>query len=159
MVNPTTDSTSRLEDGGRSDEYGSALQLIVKFAKKVRFKPISDDELAVTMEFAGPLTSGGPLFLLLQPLEDHPWSEGITGVIKQCPTWCCLKEAVYTCSAGTLNLSNVSVLDLRPFFSASSDKQLTADEINQLSELVFVAIRSKKPDNILLLSMSKVKAS
>jgi hypothetical protein len=48
---------------------------IIECIKKVRLKPISEDELAITMEFARPLASGPGvpyLFLLLQPPENHP---------------------------------------------------------------------------------------
>jgi hypothetical protein len=100
------------------NDYYSALQRIVKYIVRVWVKPISVDEFKVTMEFAGPMSSGGPLLLVLQPREDHPRSKGTTEVIEQCPTWWCLKEAVYVCSTGTLNLiTDVSVLDLLPFLS------------------------------------------
>lgn len=152
MTDPEIDTPSPSED------YYTALQRIVNFVKRVRVKLISDSELKVTMEFAGPMTSGGPLFLLLQPLEDHPWLKGTTEVTEQCPTWCCLKEAVHICSAGSLNLiTDVSVLDLRPFLSKKSYESLTEDQRYELDELVFNALRRKKPDTLLILSLGEVR--
>ncbi|KAH8698145.1 hypothetical protein GQ44DRAFT_764828 [Phaeosphaeriaceae sp. PMI808] len=153
MTDPGIDSTLPL------GHYYAALQRIVKFVKQVRVKQISDSELKVTMEFAGPMMPGGLLFLLLQPRENHPWSKGTTEVIEQCPTWCCLKEAVYICSAGTLNLvTDVSVLDLGPFLSKESYERLTDDQKHKLNDLVFDAIRSKKPETLLVLTMGEIAA-
>jgi hypothetical protein len=109
------------------------------------------------MDLAGPITPGGPLFLLLQPLEDHPWSNGIAEVIEKCPTLWCLKEGVHACSRGDLSLvENVSVLDLRPFMPKSSYSQLSDPQRDELEELVFSVIRGKKPDT--LLCMGDVKS-
>ena len=30
-------------------------------------------EFDITMNFAGPFRTGGTMFLLLQPLDNHPW--------------------------------------------------------------------------------------
>jgi hypothetical protein len=111
---------------------------------------MSEHEHSVTLELAQPITTGGPLFLLLQPLEDHPWQDGTAEVIEQCPTLWCLKEGVHACSHGGLDLiENVSVLDMRPFMSKSSYNRLTDFQRHELSELVFSAICSKKPDTLL----------
>jgi hypothetical protein len=131
-------------------DYSSALQRLSAFVKCVRSKPILEDEHNVTMDLAGPMTIGGPFFLLLQPLEDHPWSDGVAEVIERCPTLWCLKEGVHACSHGGLDmLEDVSVLDLRPFMPKSSYKLLTDPQRHELGELVFSVICSKKPDTLL----------
>jgi hypothetical protein len=131
-------------------DYSSALQRLFTFVKCVRSKPISEDEHHVTMNLAGPITTGGLFFFLLQPLEDHPWSDGIAEVVEQCPTLWCLKEGVHACSHGVLSLiEDVSVLDLRPFMPKSSYNRLTNLQRHPLGELVYSVTCSKKPDTLL----------
>jgi hypothetical protein len=95
------------------------------------------------------------LFLLLQPLEEHLWSEGAIEVTEQCATWRCLKEAVGICS---LNLiTDISVLNLQPFLSARGYHVLTEIQRHELDELVFDAIRSMKPHDLLGLFIGEVR--
>ena len=108
------------------------------------------------MDFAGPMTLGGLMILLLRPLEDHPWSKGTTEVIEECATWRCLKEALYICSLDLI--TDVSVMDLQPFLSETSYKTLTEIQRQELNQLVFDAIRAKKPDTLLVLSLGEVRA-
>jgi hypothetical protein len=85
-------------------DYSFALQRLLAFVKRVRSKPILEDEHSVTIGLAGLIITGGPLFLLLQPLKDYPWPDGIAKVTEQCLTLWCLKEGVYACSYEGLDL-------------------------------------------------------
>lgn len=141
-----------------SEDYGVALRRIVDFVNRVRNEPLPEPDIGLTMDFAGPNTPGGLMILLLQPRDNHPWSRGITGVIEDCATYRCLREAVHICSAGTLNLvTDVSLLYLLPFLPKMSYKARTETKKKELDELVFDAIRSKMPDLLLVLSLSEVR--
>jgi hypothetical protein len=148
---------SIIESTSPSGDYEASLHRLASFVKRLRAKPISDSELEVTMDFAGPMTQGGPLFMLIQPLEDHPWSEGTAEVIKQCPTWRSLKEALHIC--GLYLIADVSALDIRPFLSETSYEILTETQRHELDELVFAAIRNKRPDTLLVLSTGEVRTT
>ena len=97
------------------------------------------------------------MFLLLQPLDNHPWSQGANAVIEQCATLRCLREGVNVCSRGALDLlSDISLLDLWPCFSKAEYAVLTPEERNQLDKLVLEAICLKQPEILLIHCIKKV---
>lgn len=66
--------------------FRSVLQSIVDEADRLRHE-IPQDEKAVTQDIAKPYCVGGLLVLLMQPRLDHPWQDGMSAVVTDCPTW------------------------------------------------------------------------
>jgi hypothetical protein len=133
-----------------SDIFAQLFQKIVTYASELREHRIPDEEIDVTRQLAGPLSRGGLLILLIEPCEHHPWQAGIEPVILDCPTLRALEEAVRIGSNVALSLiHDVSVLYLRPFIWSGLKNRLQEDQLVQLYDLVFEAIRAKRPDTIL----------
>jgi hypothetical protein len=151
-----TDGLSGIDLESRATTfYEKAFNKIVKFAKSVRGSSISSEELEVTKTLAGPFTCGGILILLLEPRSYHPWREGTEAVIRDCKSLDILREGIQIGSKRTLSLKDdVSLLDLRPFL-AKCNYTLEDAEWNKLYDLVFLAIKAKRPD--VLLCMAKVR--
>ncbi|KAF3360442.1 hypothetical protein VdG1_01402 [Verticillium dahliae VDG1] len=80
------------------------------------------EEIAVTAELAGPAYKGGIAVMLQQPRKTHPYDKGIDAVIEDCESLLALYEVFDVASRGSLDIrTNVSVVDLLPFVSASVD--------------------------------------
>lgn len=138
--------------------YEAALQRIVAFVSEVRHMPMTAEEIDITMKFAGPTTIRGPLFLLLEPLDSHPWLDGIEKVIEDCASLRCLREAVYVCSKGTLSLiTDISLLDLRPLLSKRRYAMLSPEQKVNLEKLVLDAVCQKQPDTLLVMCKDEVR--
>ncbi|KAF9882843.1 hypothetical protein FE257_004955 [Aspergillus nanangensis] len=118
-----------------SDTFEQLFQKIVTYAGELRNHRIPDEEIEGTRQLAGPFTRGGLLILLIEPLAHHPWQAGIDHVIIDC--------------------HDISVLDLRPFIWSGLRNKLQEDQLVQLHDLVFEAIRAKRPDTILCMGAKK----
>lgn len=133
-----------------SDTFEQLFWKIVKYASELRNHRIPDEEIDCTRQLAGPFSRGGLLILLIEPREHHPWQAGIRRVILDCRTLRALEEGVGIGSNETLSLTNdISVLDLRPFIWSGLRNNIQKDQLVQLHDLVFEAIRAKRPDTIL----------
>lgn len=130
--------------------YETFFNDIIRFAERVRGHEIPADERDVTKSLAMPFTTGGLLVLLMEPRQNHPWNEGVDGVITDCNTLASLNEGLEVGSKGELSLTNgVSALDLRPFLPKKQHSNLKDDSWNELYELVFLAIEAKRPKVLL----------
>jgi hypothetical protein len=131
---------------------------IVKCAGNLRGHAIPAAEYAVTHQLASPFTSGGVLFLLQDPREDHPWDKGASAVISDCHTLDALAEGVGIGSEGALSMvDHITVLDVRPFISQQVKKTILRPALDSLYSLVFKFIRAKRPN--VLLCMGSVRPS
>ena len=131
----------------------SELRSIVDEADRLRHG-IPQDEKTVTQEIAKPYCVGGLLVLLMQPRLDHPWQDGMSAVVADCPTLDALNEAVSTCGFDGLG-RDVSVLDLWALLPPSETMRLTKAQLQGIESRVMAAIEAKRPDCILC--MGKVR--
>jgi hypothetical protein len=108
------------------------------------------DEIKVTMQLAGPPTTGGILVALQQPRDKHPYDKGVEEVIKTCETLRALQELFRVASCGTLEVGeNVSVIDLLPYISQDRMKSMKAKELKEAFLSTTHVFGRKKPDILL----------
>lgn len=151
-----TERFSRIEVSSQALSYAKAFRQIVSYVRVIRKQPLSAAEIDVTRCLAGPFDMGGLLIILQEPLQEHPWSEGVSAVISSCPTLDALREGVLIGSNGSLSLlHHISILDIRAFISKQANYSLTEDQREKLYSLVIAAIEAKRPD--VVLCMGKVK--
>lgn len=111
-----------------------------------------EEEIDITVQLAGPMTMGGPFIFLLEPLDSHPWADGIEKVIKVCASLRCLQETVYACSKDKLRLmTGISLLNLWPFLLRRSYADLTLEQKVDVQNLVLDAVCQKRPDILLIM--------
>jgi hypothetical protein len=145
-------------DSNVANEYKAAFQEIVRFVNEYRTDMITEHELEVTEALAGPFTQGGLLIVLLEPRIYHPWKNGVYSVIQDCRSLRVMDEGLKFVSQGLLSLTNgVSLLDIRPFFVKKCYPDLDSDVWERLYDLVYEAIKAKKPD--VLLCMGNVRGT
>jgi hypothetical protein len=136
-------------DSESRSTYEQVFGKLVLFAEKARGDIIPPNELDVTKTLAKPFSHGGLLILLLEPRRYHPWDSGVDAVISDCKSLESLAEGVQIGSKGTLSLiDNVSVMDLRPFL-VKKHHVLGDDKWEELYDLVFSAVKAKRPDVLL----------
>ncbi|KAL4800251.1 hypothetical protein BDV19DRAFT_384610 [Aspergillus venezuelensis] len=147
-----TEAVSRLDlavDRLDQNEIEAAFDNITSHVRTLR-PGLPFSEVNVTKDLARPFKPGGIVFFLLEPLDTHPWDDGVEAVISDCPTLESLAEGVYLTSGGKLKLiDDVTVLDLRAFVSKSVKRCLLHRELERLYELVFEFLYVKRPDVIL----------
>jgi hypothetical protein len=132
------------------NEYKAAFQEIVRFVNRYRKHTITEHELEVTEALARPFTQGGLLIVLLEPRIYHTWEKGVYFVIQDCRSLCVMDEGLKFISQGSLSLTNgVSLLDIRPFFVKKCYPDLDSEVWERLYDLVYAAIKAKKPDALL----------
>ncbi|RXG47901.1 hypothetical protein VDGE_04310 [Verticillium dahliae] len=107
------------------------------------------EEIAVTAELAGPAYKGGIAVMLQQPRKTHPYDKGIDAVIEDCESLLALYEVFDVASRGSLDIrTNVSVVDLLPFVSASVDS-LSDAYLAESFKASTQVICDKEPDVLL----------
>ncbi|KAH3906104.1 hypothetical protein HBH56_208490 [Parastagonospora nodorum] len=137
-------------DSDIETEYMAAFGRILRFVKKYRIDTITEHELEVTEALARPFTQGGLLILLLEPGCWHPWTQGIHNVIQNCRSLRVMDDGLKFVSEEVLSLTNdVSLLDLRPFLVKGDYTHLESKVWERLYDLVYEAIKAKKPDVLL----------
>jgi hypothetical protein len=137
-------------DSNVENEYKAAFQEIVRFVKRYRKHTITEHELGVTEALARPFTQGGLLIVLLEPRIWHPWKLGVNSVIQNCRSLRVMDDGLKFVSQGLLSLTNgVCLLDLRPFFVKKCYPELNSGVWKNLYDLVYEAIKAKKPNALL----------
>ncbi|KAG7127698.1 hypothetical protein HYQ46_010403 [Verticillium longisporum] len=107
------------------------------------------EEIAVTAKLAGPAYKGGIAVMLQQPRKTHPYDKGIDAVIEDCESLLALYEVFDVASRGSLDIrTNVSVVDLLPFVSASVDS-LSDAYLAESFKASTQVICDKEPDVLL----------
>lgn len=82
---------------------------------------LSQAEIPVTMDIAGPAWTGGILALTLRPANNHPYHQGTAITIQDCGTLSCLRERFHIASSGTLGFDDISLVDSLPFSPPDSN--------------------------------------
>lgn len=134
-------------------DYTEAFYQLTHLVQEFHKTPFSEDELNVTLALAEPLRKGGLLVILQDPLENHPWTDGVYAVIEQCNTLSCLEEGLRIVSEDHASLAyNVSLLDIRPFMDANRFADLSSIQRKRYFDAVIAMIYTKAPEAILCLS-------
>jgi hypothetical protein len=137
-------------DPNVGNEYKAAFQEIVRFVNRYRKHTITEHELEVTEALAGPFTQGGLIVFLLEPRIYHPWKKGVYFVIQDYRSLRVMDEGLKFVSQGSLSLTKgVSLLDIRPLFVKKCYPDLDSEVWERLYDLVYEAIKAKKPDALL----------
>ncbi|KAH4049993.1 hypothetical protein HBI25_223640 [Parastagonospora nodorum] len=159
MDNVTTLLEKISIDSDIETEYKVAFESILRFVKEYRTSTITEHELEVTEALAGPFTQGGMLIVLLEPRRWHPWTQGIHYVIQNCKSLRVMDDGLKFVSEEVLSLTNgVSLLDLRPLLVKGDYPHLESKVWERLYDLVYEAIKAKKPD-VLLCMGNEAKAA
>lgn len=113
---------------------------------------LSNAEIDVTGDLAGPETVGGIAVILKQPRNEHPFDLGPAAVIDDCDTLWGLHDLFDTASCGTVDLlRGVSIFDLLPY-TTPEDIQTSGENLDFLGnrfKTCVEAVRYKKPDVVL----------
>ncbi|KAH3992443.1 hypothetical protein HBI56_196540 [Parastagonospora nodorum] len=150
MDNVTTLLEKISIDSDIETEYKVAFESILRFVKEYRTSTITEHELEVTEALAGLFTQGGMLIVLLEPRRWHPWTQGIHYVIQNCKSLRVMDDGLKFVSEEVLSLTNsVSLLDLRPLLVKGDYPHLESKVWERLYDLVYEAIKAKKPDVLL----------
>jgi hypothetical protein len=113
--------------------------------------PITEEEIEVTCDLAGPSTVGGVCIMLQQPAENHPFAFGIETVMDECATLDAIKDAWAVVTSGA---PLPTILDLHPFIRPSFWKQAQVRRFPPESS-VFDVLVTKRPE--VLIAMGKQK--
>lgn len=108
-----------VEDLSRK-RHSNHVSMIKKLARRLTNSGqwrLSQAEIQVTMDIAGPAWTGGILKLTLRPANNHPTA--IT--IQDCGTLSCLRERFHIASSGTLGFDDISLVDSLPFSPPDSN--------------------------------------
>jgi hypothetical protein len=120
--------------------------LLAELGRASTHREISEPEVSVTQQFAGPGYTGGISFLLLQPSNHHPYWEGQDTVILDCATLTVLDEGLKSVTCGSMGLGSpaVSLIDSAPYIRP--DDRVSDEYKYNMRKSTIRVIREKKPD-------------
>jgi len=110
----------------------------------------SGAERAVTVELAGPQSTGNVTVVLQQPGNDHPFEWGVRAVIEKRPTLRALENVFYVFSGRKLKLlRDISVFDLLPYITDDNWKKHEQRRKGECAQAAQWALGAKEPDVVL----------
>ncbi|KAK5215541.1 hypothetical protein LTR96_011099 [Exophiala xenobiotica] len=139
-------------ESSRNGNHGNLLRELAQSIIRPN-EDIFPEEIDFTAWQSEPVSTGGPMAMLQQPADKHPYHRGRESTFQSCATLVALDACFKFASSGTMGLDNVTVVDDLPY--TRKKDTTTPDYRRAIRSQVLNIILAKRPSVLLCMSQER----